>query len=75
MLPFHILTRIKEIVEPENTSDKIKNFESKNELVVLTNKVKDKFNNSFANPMSPQGLLIFGLITSIYSLHDNLVIK
>lgn len=75
ILPFHTLTKLKEILEPDNTDNKIKNFENKNNLILFYNKIKDIFNNSFASPISPQGLLIFGLITSIYSLRDNLVIK
>lgn len=71
MLPFHIINLLKQYTEPENTKEKIKNVERYLLIPALFYKVRDIFNNSFGNPLSPQGLLIFGAITSAYSIKND----
>ena len=58
-------------MEPENTKEKIKNVERYLLIPALFYKVRDIFNNSFGNPLSPQGLLILGAITSAYSIKND----
>jgi hypothetical protein len=67
-LPFHLLTKFKEYAEPEDTKSKIDDYEKNNFLFNNFNKLKDVFSSSFRNPLSPQGLLILGAITSAWAL-------
>lgn len=70
ILPFHIIVSLKKKLYPQTAMQKLKEFD--NLLIIpkyfmkLT-KILDKY--SFANPLSGQGMLIFGLLTSIYKLH------
>ena len=68
MLPFHIINVLKETIEPENTSSKVHIVEINSIIVPIFWQIKDIFTNSFANPLRPQGMLIFGAITSAYAL-------
>ena len=68
MLPFHIINVLKETIEPENTSSKVHIVEINSIIVPIFWQIKDIFTNSFANPLSPQGMLIFGAITFIIIL-------
>ena len=68
MLPFHILTNIEKNIYPttyEQKFDKIKKF-----IIIgdLYEKLKKKLKFCFFNPLSPQGMLILGSITSSYKL-------
>ena len=70
ILPFHVLVTLKEKADPENY--KIHEEEVYEQMVVpkyfkLTMAKLDGF--CFANPLSPQGMLIFGLLSSIFVLH------
>ena len=70
ILQFHILNRLKENVDPENHVKR--NNEVSNFLILpnLFDNIKNNFQKfSFANPLSGQGMLIFGLLTSIFVLH------
>lgn len=71
MLPFHVIDVLKHDVEPENTSTKVKSVENNLLIVPLFLQIKDIFNTSFANPLSPQGILIFGAITSAYTIKNS----
>jgi hypothetical protein len=70
ILPFHVIVTYKKKLYPKTAMKKLQEFD--NLLIIpkyfmkLT-KFFDKY--SFANPISGQGMLIFGLITSIYKLH------
>jgi hypothetical protein len=71
MLPFHILSTIEKNIYPttyENKFNKIKKYSIVGELY---EKMKHKLNFCFFNPLSPQGMLIFGSITSAYKLKNN----
>ena len=77
MLPFHILTRFKESIYKTKDEFKKNNNEAFNILIFpsIHKYFRDNvFKNSFANPFSPQGLLILGAITSAWSLKKNLSI-
>lgn len=68
MLPFHVINILKEQVESENTYEKVKIVENNLLVVPIFVQINKLFANSFGNPLSPQGLLIFGAITSAYAL-------
>lgn len=71
MLPFHILNSLKHYIEPENTEKKIKDYENSNILSKNFYLFKDSiFKNSFGNPLSPQGMMIFGAITCAWTLRN-----
>ena len=70
ILPFHIIITYKKKLYPKTYKKKEDEF---NNLLIIPKyfleltKFLDSY--SFANPISGQGMLIFGLITSIYKLH------
>jgi hypothetical protein len=77
MLPFHLLLESKLFII--NNNNKTSNNNKSNSKILKENEDKyiiphifDKMNNmfssSFANPLSPQGLLILGYIVNIYLL-------
>ena len=71
ILPFHILVSLKKKIYSDDKEKKAKEDLVSKLLVIpyIFNKIKDFFNKfSYFNPLSPQGMLIFGLITSIYKL-------
>jgi hypothetical protein len=74
ILPFHIIILFKsKIYKDETTRNNNENDVSKALIIPdIFNKIS-KFFNEFStfNPISPQGMLIFGLITSIYRLKYN----
>ncbi len=59
ILPFHIIVKLKHIVEPEDTDKKVKDYESSN-----------IFANALFNPLSPQGMMILGAITSAWAIKN-----
>ena len=72
ILPFHIIVKLKEYVEPENTQEKVKEYENNNIIMIIYTKFKEIFKNTTFNPLSPQGMMIFGAITSAWSLRTNM---
>ena len=69
LLPFHILDKCKSEMYKSNKKNKEQDIIFKRLVVPnLFFKLRDKFSNSFRNPLSIQGMLIFGLITSIYRI-------
>lgn len=79
ILPFHMILETKlRIIENEsihNNNNTQNNISSKEVLINEESKyiipyyfklLKDKLENSFANPLSPQGLLILGNIINVY---------
>ena len=69
LLPFHLLVIIKKKMYPYTYESKVKNV---NDSLIIPHyyiKISEIFDNYCTfNPLSPQGMLIFGLISSIYSL-------
>lgn len=71
ILPFHIIVSLKSKIYRDDEERHNKEDEVGNKLILpgLFKKLSNFFDNfSFYNPISPQGMLIFGLITSIYRL-------
>jgi len=79
ILPFHLINELKKNSLDLKTDDELKenisNYEEKlpiiNNIIQLKHYAdKEIFKNSFANPLSPQGLLILAYIISIYALFN-----
>lgn len=68
LLPFHIIVSLKEMVEPENTSEKVNEFEHNNFFASCRFKLIDIFKDATFNPLTPQGMMILGTITSAWAL-------
>lgn len=68
ILPFHVLVRLKEHLEPEETDMKVKQYEQENAISHAFLNLKQCFDGSFMNPLSPQGLLVLGAILSAWAL-------
>lgn len=69
ILPFHILIEIKKCLFRNNFEEKVKKIDS----VLIIPKYFQRLMNNLHNkctfsPISPQGMMIFGLISSIFSL-------
>ena len=73
ILPFHILVSLKCKLYSNNKSKVDKDLEKINKLLIfpyLFDKLVKKLEKySFRSPISVQGMLLFGMITSIYRLH------
>jgi hypothetical protein len=63
MLPFHILNELK-LITNKNAKEDTEKFEK----FIGFYYIKKFFNKSFQNPLSPQGILILGSITSYFKL-------
>lgn len=70
-LPFHILTSLKEYVEPENTFEKVKEFENGNLITKCYHIIKNYLNFCYFNPLTPQGMMILGAISSAWTIKLN----
>ena len=71
ILPFHIIVTLKSNIYRDEKDMHDKENQVSRFLILpdLFNKLSKFFDSfSFFNPISPQGMLIFGLITSIYKL-------
>lgn len=68
ILPFHIIVKLKEYIEPENTKEKVKEFDDNSIIMIIYAKFYDIFKHTTFNPLTPQGMMIFGLITSAWAL-------
>lgn len=67
MLPFHILNTAKQNLDPENWEESMDNINSTLYLPKLFTTTSNYLNKKcFINPLSPQGMLILGLLTSGY---------
>ena len=68
MLPFHILSTMEKNIYPTTHE---KNFKKIKKYVIigeLYEKLYKKLNFCFFNPLSPQGMLVLGCITSAWKL-------
>lgn len=72
MFPFHFINTLKESLYPSNWKEKSKDVAERLIIGYLKKFLKNIFSNSFASPMSPQGMLILGSILSSYSLKSRL---
>ena len=71
ILPFHIIVSLKKKIYTDD-NEEIEKESTVNKFLIIpylfTNIQKFFKKYSFYSPLSPQGMLIFGLITSIYKL-------
>lgn len=75
MLPFHIITEGKKSLYTDPEIYKIKLKETEDKLVIPTYfyKVRDFLDTKCEyNPISPQGMMIFGALSSSYVLLNNI---
>ena len=72
MFPFHSLNEVKKKLYPNSWEDKSNNISYILIIGHIFEFITKIFQNSFASPMSPQGLLILGSISSAYRLKQNL---
>ena len=71
ILPFHLIVSLKKNIYDKDTERKLNESTVGKFLIIpyLFTKIQEFFGKfSYFNPLSPQGMLIFGLITSIYKL-------
>ena len=70
ILPFHLFTESKKLLYKNNWEERMENIENKLIIPKYFHIISDKLNKYCTfNPISPQGMLIFGLITSSYRLY------
>ena len=72
ILPFHIIEETKKSLIPDKKqrTDQVNWIESRYILPDIVKRMGSYFKNSFANPLSPQGLLILGMILGVYRLKN-----
>ncbi len=76
ILPFHIIITLKKNVDPEYYKLHEEQFYETLIIPKLFRNVTNKLENfCFASPLSTQGMLIFGLITSVFVLYPPNYIK
>ena len=68
MLPFHFINSSKKYLYPSKWREKSSDIEDGVLIGPIHKFTKNIFSNSFASPMSAQGMLILGSILSAYSL-------
>lgn len=68
ILPFHILESAKKNMYPTTHSQKFDEFKKQTVIPHYFDKLNAHLEWCTFNPLSPQGMLVFGLITSIYSI-------
>lgn len=68
VLPFHILNILKQRMHPGTWLRDVRRVERALVLPALVTRARDALDRSFANPLSPQGMLLLGAITSAWRL-------
>lgn len=66
MLPFHVLNTIKQRMHPGTWKQDTEAVSEALVVPALFDRLRDSMGFSFANPLSPQGMLLFGAITSAW---------
>lgn len=66
MLPFHVLNTLKQRMHPGTWKKDTRDVSKALVVPYLVEKTRDAMRSSFANPLSPQGMLLFGAITSAW---------
>ena len=70
ILPFHIIITLKQKSDPENYKSHEEEFYETMIIPKMFRSLTSGLENfCFASPLSTQGMLIFGLLTSIFVLH------
>jgi uncharacterized protein YhhL (DUF1145 family) len=69
-LPFHIIEETKKSLVPDEKqrTEQVNGIESRYILPDILKWLSSYFEKSFANPLSPQGMLILGMILGVYRL-------
>lgn len=75
IFPIHFINRTKKSLYPSDWQEKAKDIEKNLLIGYVHEMIRNIFSDSFASPISPQGMLILGAILSSYSLKSNLKIK
>jgi hypothetical protein len=76
ILPFHIIITLKKKYDPYNYKIHEEHFYEKLIIPKIFRSITDKLDNfCFASPLSTQGMLIFGLLTSIFVLYPPSYLK
>jgi hypothetical protein len=76
VLPFHIIITLKEKTDPEHYKLHEEQFYEKLIIPKLFRNVTNKLEKfCFASPLSTQGMLIFGLLTSVFVLYPPRYLK
>lgn len=69
LFPFHIICKVKEELYPEEHNQKEEDIDK---LLIVPHHFKNISStldeHCFCNPISPQGMLVLGMITSVYTL-------
>lgn len=66
ILPFHTLTAVKQRMHPETWQQDSEAIERALVVPFAFSRANDFFSQSYANPLSPQGMLLLGAITSAW---------
>lgn len=66
MLPFHVLTTLKQRMRPQTWEQDNEAIEDALVLPDAFEGIRAAFDASFANPLSPQGMLVLGALTSAW---------
>ena len=74
IFPIHFINRTKKSLYPSDWEEKAKDIEKNLLIGYVHEMIRNIFSDSFASPISPQGMLILGAILSSYSLKSNLKI-
>jgi hypothetical protein len=78
ILPFHILETVKEQMYPDDYKDRMDSFFASTPFGLLKTYVDTQHkldDYCFGNPIGPQGMLIFGAISSAYALRRGKIIS
>ena len=75
MLPLHLINVLKKSLYPSSWEEKSEDVTNSIIIGYVHKFINNIFSNSFASPMSPQGMLILGLILSSYRLKIDPLIK
>jgi hypothetical protein len=74
ILPFHILSKIKQNLYSTTWEQRNSSINKIYIIPYYFEKCSEYLSkNCFANPLSPQGMLIFGLLTSIYQINNKML--
>ena len=68
VLPFHILCKMEESMYPDDYKERFDRVGGYIGVIPLYKKLEKLCENTTYSPISPQGMLIFGAITSAYAL-------
>ncbi len=71
MMPFHIFEKSKEKIYPDTYKEKRTDYNKKSVLPDFYFSIEKKLRKCYFNPLSAQGMMIFGAITCAYAIKYN----